>query len=266
VSARHRDRIDRLEVVARGPGWGVVAKPAGLATAGERSCPGRTPLLEAAARSLGAPDVLVVHRLDRGTSGCLVVATEPGTHRALSLAFQERRVGKTYLALVSGIPAAASGTIDAPLERDPRGRGLMRVVRPGAPRALSAGRPKPSSTAWRRLVRFRGCALLEMRPHTGRQHQLRVHLRHIGHPLAVDPQYGSSAPLLLSSIKRGYRPSRRRPEAPLLDRTPLHAWKLTFTCPASGARVQARAPLPPDLRRVVRDLMRYAEPRPGRQD
>ncbi|GIW71065.1 MAG: hypothetical protein KatS3mg102_0607 [Planctomycetota bacterium] len=271
----HR-RPPTLRLLWRAEGWAVLDKPAGLAVAGERNRPGgRTPLLEAAAAALGVEHVLVVHRLDRDTTGCLVVATNPAAHRALSLAFQQRRVVKTYLGLVEGVPQALAGQIDAPLERDPRGGSRMRVARPGRLRP-GAPRPRAARTRWRLLVPFRRHALLALWPETGRQHQLRVHLRQLGHPLVGDPLYGGAERegLRLSALKPGYRPARGRAERPLVQRPALHAWKLLLPAPEPGcsplpapdAAIRVRAPLPQDLRRALRQLLRFARTAPRTRD
>jgi 23S rRNA pseudouridine1911/1915/1917 synthase len=247
--ATRRDEID-IPVLSRGEGYAAVAKPAGYATVAERNRPGETPLLDAIAAALAVPEVLVVHRLDRETSGIMLVAWTPEAHRALSLQFQRREVEKIYLAIVRGEVAREEFAIDAPLEKDPRGGSLMRIARPG--------RGRKSRTRFRVAERFRGFTLLEARPETGRQHQIRVHLQHAGHPLAVDPPYGGGAGIFLSEIKRGYRPARDRSEAPLLGRVSLHALALGFCDPASGEPVRLECPPPRDFERALEALRRHA--------
>ncbi|MHC4391114.1 MAG: RluA family pseudouridine synthase [Planctomycetota bacterium] len=242
-------------MLLRGRGYAVIAKPAGLACSAERSsATNEVPLLDAASKLLGESDVRFVHRIDKGTSGCLLVATDADAHRFLSREFQDRRVKKAYLALVTGAPPK-EGEIDAALEPDPRGGSRMRVAR-GNERGLNRPRPKESHTRFRTLVRFRQTALVVAEPVTGRQHQIRVHLRHVGHPLRVDPLYGGD-PLLLSELKKKYRPSKRRPETPIMSRLTLHAWKLSLATP-DGQRLNVRAPLPSDFRRVLRELLRFS--------
>ena len=247
---KRRGDVIEIPVLLRGAGYAAVSKPAGLATVAERRRPGETPLLDAIGAALGVAEVLVVHRLDRDTSGAMLVAWEPEAHRALSLQFQRREVTKTYWALVRGEVAKDEFTVDASLEKDPRGGSLMRVARPGE--------GKRSETAFRTLERFRGFTLLEARPWTGRQHQIRVHLRHAGHPLAVDEAYGGAAGLYLSELKRGYRPARDRAEAPIIRRVSLHALSLGFRDPASGAPASIEAPPPRDFARALETLRRYA--------
>jgi 23S rRNA pseudouridine1911/1915/1917 synthase len=180
----------------------------------------------------------IVHRLDRGTSGLLVVAKDDETHRSLVRQFASRTVEKEYLALVLGLPARATGEVDAPIGRDPVHRQKMSVRAP---------RGREARTSWRVEERFDGAALLRVRIHTGRTHQIRVHLASIGHPVAGDPVYGGTR-----------TPSSRRAEARAalqsLERPALHAARLAFTHPASGDRLALEAPLPEDLHRVLERL------------
>ena len=173
----------------------------------------------------------VVHRLDRGTSGLLLFARTAAAHRALNLQFERGEPRKTYLALVSGLPPEA-WRCETPLAAGRKGR--MRPARPGEAGA------KAAATAFTRLEDFPSrdglpaCALVEARPETGRTHQLRVHLKCAGHPLALDPDYGEPGPL------------RDAAGAIWLARTPLHAARLAFTHP-DGWALTLEAPLAPDL-------------------
>ena len=180
----------------------------------------------------------IVHRLDRGTSGLLVVAKDDETHRSLVRQFAGRTVEKEYLALVLGAPARAAGEVDAPIGRDPVHRQKMSVRAP---------RGREARTSWRVEERFDGAALLRVRIHTGRTHQIRVHLASIGHPVAGDAVYGGTR-----------TPSSRRAAArealQSLERPALHAARLAFTHPASGERLTFEAPLPPDLEAVLERL------------
>ncbi len=183
----------------------------------------------------------IVHRLDRGTSGLLVVAKDDETHRSLVRQFAGRTVEKEYLALVLGNPARDSGEIGSPIGRDPVHRQKMSVRAP---------RGREARTSWRVVERFDGAALLRVRIHTGRTHQIRVHLASIGHPVAGDPVYGGKRAL----------PSRRgaaREAFASLDRPALHAARLSFTHPTTGERLAFEAPLPAELE-SVRALLRVA--------
>jgi 23S rRNA pseudouridine1911/1915/1917 synthase len=180
----------------------------------------------------------IVHRLDRGTSGLLVVAKGDDTHRSLVRQFAGRTVEKEYVALVLGAPARAAGEVDAPIGRDPVHRQRMSVRAP---------RGREARTSWRVEERLDGATLLRVRIHTGRTHQVRVHLASIGHPVAGDAAYGGTR-----------TPSSRRAaarEALLsLERPALHAARLSFTHPASGERLTFEAPLPPDIEAVLARL------------
>jgi 23S rRNA pseudouridine1911/1915/1917 synthase len=175
----------------------------------------------------------IVHRLDRDTSGLLMVAKHDAAQRSLMAQLKARRVRKTYLALVAGSVAAAVGRIEAPIGRDPRHRTKMAVVTDG----------RPATTGYRVRERFADWTLLELDLVTGRTHQIRVHLDGIGHPVAGDPVYGTGT-------------SRRGPDG--LDRLFLHAWRLELAAPSDGHLIRAEAELPPELAAVL-DGLRRAE-------
>jgi 23S rRNA pseudouridine1911/1915/1917 synthase len=171
----------------------------------------------------------IVHRLDRDTSGLLMVARTDAAQASLQAQLQARRVKKTYLALVQGSVAAAVGRIEAPIGRHPARRTRMGATPNG----------RPSITGYRVRERFSGWTLLELDLVTGRTHQIRVHLEAIGHPVAGDPLYGSGT-------------SRRGPTG--LERLFLHSWRLELTSPSSGRLIRAEAPLPETLESVLRTL------------
>jgi 23S rRNA pseudouridine1911/1915/1917 synthase len=171
----------------------------------------------------------IVHRLDRDTSGLLMVARTDAAQASLQAQLKARRVKKTYLALVQGSVAAAVGRIEAPIGRDSARRTRMGVTPNG----------RPSITGYRVRERFSGWTLLELDLVTGRTHQIRVHLEAIGHPVAGDPLYGSGT-------------SRRGPAG--LERLFLHSWRLELTSPSSGRLIRAEAPLPETLESVLRTL------------
>ena len=182
----------------------------------------------------------IVHRLDRGTSGLLVVAKDDASHLALSRQFSGRTVDKEYLAVVLGVPRAVEGTIDVPIGRDPVHRKRMSVRAP---------RGRAARSTYRLVEAFDGAALLRVRIATGRTHQIRVHLAALGHPVAGDPTYGGRR-----------RPASRRSEAraalETLARPALHAARLAFTHPATGERMSFESPLPADLQELLATLRR----------
>lgn len=241
-----------LEVLAETEHVLVVAKPAGVPTVPDRS--GRQPGVHGRLQALRpAADLRIVHRLDRDTSGCLLLAKGLEAARHFDAEFRAGRVAKTYVALVVGVPAPAVRRIDAWLGPDRR--------RPG--KVVAAAGPRPGFRAAGTEVvlrrRFRRFALLELRPATGRGHQLRVHLQSIGHPIVGDRDYGGE-PLLLSQLKARYK---RRPgvdEQPLVRRLFLHAERVQFT-DVDGAQLDVEAPLPADLAIALRQLEKQPSPR-----
>jgi 23S rRNA pseudouridine1911/1915/1917 synthase len=165
----------------------------------------------------------LVHRLDADTSGVLLVARTPEAHQALRAALGRREIRRTYLTLVRGVPSAPSGTVDAPLDRDPR-HPTRRAVRAGG---------KPAKTHYRVLASWAEAALLEVELETGRTHQIRVHLAAIGHPVVGDRTYGVPSPE---------------------GRMFLHASRVSLAHPHTGKALELTAPLPADLKRRLEDL------------
>jgi 23S rRNA pseudouridine1911/1915/1917 synthase len=181
----------------------------------------------------------IVHRLDRDTSGLLMVAKTDAAQTSLMAQLKARRVKKTYLALVQGSVQAGAGRIEAPIGRDPRNRQRMAVVPDG----------RPSVTGYRVRERFDAWTLLEVDLVTGRTHQIRVHLAALGHPVAGDGVYGTGT-------------ARRGPDG--LERLFLHAWRLVFAKPATGDLVRVEAALPAELEAVLARLRDAAADLPGR--
>lgn len=177
----------------------------------------------------------IVHRLDKGTSGVMVVAKNDATHAALATQFHDHTVERVYLAIVRGAPGPEEGREERPIGRHPRDRKRMSVV---------TGSGRNAQTAWRVRERFPAAAhaLLEVRPETGRTHQIRVHLASAGFPIAGDPVYGRSKP-------------GRRPALPLgLDRPALHAAVLGFRHPGTDEVVRFETSPPPDFEAALEQL------------
>lgn len=168
----------------------------------------------------------IVHRLDKDTSGLLLVAKDDGAQAALVDAMRARSISRRYVALVRGITSSPSGTIDAPIGRHPTRRRLMAVVAGG----------RPSVTHYRVMAPADGMSLLEVTLETGRTHQIRVHMSHLGHPVMGDRTYGGMSD---------------RVRALGLERPFLHAWKLAFPHPDDGRMVEVIDPLPHDLVAVL---------------
>ena len=184
----------------------------------------------------GAARPGIVHRLDLDTTGALVVARTEGAYAGLSTAFAERRVDKTYLAVVYGAPRDETGRIDLPIGRHRHDRKRMQV--------RSGGRP--AITRYRRVAAAAGVSRLEIGLETGRTHQIRVHLKAAGHPLVGDPTYGEAR-------WKGLPGPLRRP-LKTFPRPALHAWRLAFTHPSTGDRLEVEAPVPEDMCRLWREI------------
>ena len=166
----------------------------------------------------------LVHRLDADTSGLMVVAKTPMAHENLSRQIKNRSITKVYLALVKGHPDPAKGRIEAPIGRHPRNRQRMGIV-PGGRSAI---------TEYQTLTKYKGFALLEVRPQTGRTHQIRVHMSALSHPVAGDAKYGGRVPFLRRQF--------------------LHAHRLGFYLPPTQTYREFASPLPPDMEEALRTL------------
>lgn len=212
----------------------VVDKPAGVVVHPARGHQTGTLAQALAGRGGGGDEFRagIVHRLDRDTSGLLVVAKSEAVHRALKAALSARRLTREYLAVVDGHPSARTGTIDAPIGRDRRDRLLV---------SLDTVVPRAARTHFEVVQLMPTSALLRVTLETGRTHQIRVHLAAIGHSVSGDPVYGTAG-------RWG------------LTRQFLHADRLSFDHPVTGATVDVRSPLPPDLEEA---LQRAAHDRSG---
>jgi 23S rRNA pseudouridine1911/1915/1917 synthase len=208
----------------------VVDKPAGLAVHPAPGHPSHTlanavlNYLPALAESGDSLRPGIVHRLDKDTSGLLVVAKNPAAQANLSNQFKSREVSKSYLVLVKGRLTPQTGIIEAAIGRDPRNRQRMAVV----------SRGREARTEYRVVKYVGGCSLLEIRPETGRTHQIRVHLAAIGFPVMGDAAYGVTSPHL--------------------PRQFLHASRLGFKLPSTGRYVEFESPLPPDLEQALKEI------------
>jgi 23S rRNA pseudouridine1911/1915/1917 synthase len=192
--------------------------------------------------------VLVVHRLDKETSGVMLFAMHAQSQRHLSHQFQNNTIEKEYLALVAGKPPQDEGEIVAAIGPHPTSPKRMSVLKHGG---------RPARTLWKIEQRFRNFTLLRVFPKTGKTHQIRVHLAHIGLPLAIDPIYHPhSGTIFLSDFKRDYRPNRNQQERPLIARLTLHAHCLQFEHP-DGRRIILESPLPKDLRATLNQMSRH---------
>jgi 23S rRNA pseudouridine1911/1915/1917 synthase len=192
----------------------------------------------------------IVHRLDRETSGLLIVVKNDIAHRRLALQFELREVRKEYLALVSGVPQRHSDYIDQAIGFHPTCREKMAI------RAPSDG-GKAARTFYETVERFRGFALLSCQSLSGRTHQIRVHLAHIGHPILADKLYSGRSRITLSDLRvreQAGELAGSESGAVLLDRQALHAHRLRFRHPLTGQELDLTAPLPEDMTRTLEAL------------
>jgi len=228
----------------------IVNKPAGLLVIPDRfnaALPSLNRLLEA---KYGGK-IWVVHRLDRDTSGVICFARNEQAHRYLSILFQERDVNKFYAGLVTGIVMPADGRIESPIAEHPAVHGKMVVAKKG----------KMAVTDYRVVEQWPLYSLLQFQIHTGRTHQIRVHMQSIGHPIVCDELYGDGQPFLLSTIKRKYRMSEKdEVEKPLLSRLALHAYRIDFE-KEDGTHINVEADLPKDISACVKQLNKWCAPR-----
>jgi 23S rRNA pseudouridine1911/1915/1917 synthase len=224
-----------LDVVYEDDDLLIVNKPSGLVVHPAPGHPGGTLVNALLARDTryggiaGVQRPGIVHRLDRDTSGLLMVAKDDRAQASLMAQLKARRVKKTYVALVEGAVEAPAGRVEAPIGRDPRNRMKRAVASDG----------QPATTGYRVRERLPGWTLLDVDLITGRTHQIRVHMAALGHAVAGDPVYGTGT-------------ARKGPDG--LDRLFLHAWRLELNSPADGHLIRAEAPLPAALEEVLAGL------------
>ena len=229
------------EVIFENDSFIAINKPAGLLSIPDRE-QSQTSLKDILLAKYGS--IYTVHRLDKETSGIILFAKNEATHKYLSQLFEERKIEKYYQGLVHGIPAQKKGILDAPISEHPLQKGLMVVHRKG----------KESVTAYEVIEEHKSFSLLQFQLHTGRTHQIRVHCKNMGHPLACDELYGDGKPVLLSSIKRNYKLSKHdEEERPMLNRLALHSYRLIFT-DAEGKEFDLIAELPKDIKALLQQL------------
>jgi 23S rRNA pseudouridine1911/1915/1917 synthase len=190
----------------------------------------------------------IVHRLDKDTSGVILVAKEDAAHRELAMQFETRKVFKEYVALTAGELDRDSDYIEGAMKTHPHDR--LRMIVSSDPDA------KEAVSYYEVLERFRGFTLVKVQPKTGRTHQIRVHLAHVGCPVLADKLYGGRDVFRLSDVLPG---TPRDADELLLARQALHAFRLRFRHPKKGTWIEAEAPLPPDMRRTL-DVLREKRP------
>jgi len=235
----------KFEILLENDTFIAINKPAGMLSIPDRE--GKEPSLKAALREKYG-NIFTVHRLDRDTSGVIIFAKDEATHKFLSEAFEHRDVEKLYQGLVQGSLAQPSGSIDFPIMEHPAKAGTMVVNRNG----------KASLTDYEVLEDLGLYSLVQFRIHTGRTHQIRVHMQALGHPIVCDELYGDARPVLLSSFKRNFKLSKdQEQERPILSRLALHSQLLHFQ-DAAGEYHTIEAPLPKDMRALMQQLKKWS--------
>lgn len=228
-------------IIAETENWVALNKPSGLLSIPDRE--GKEVSLKVMLKEKYG-DIYTVHRIDKDTSGLIIFAKNDVAHKHLSKQFEERHTKKIYQGLVLGSPAVSSGTIEASIMEHPAQNGTMIIHRKG----------KEALTDYEVLADFGIYALVQFRIHTGRTHQIRVHMKDLGYPIVCDPLYGDGKPLLLSAIKSKFKLSKNElEERPILGRLALHAFQLSFT-DMDGQTVDLEAPLHKDMRATLQQL------------
>jgi 23S rRNA pseudouridine1911/1915/1917 synthase len=213
-------RKEKIEIIYENDDIIVINKPAGVSVTKDRSrMPQLTDFLKEQIGNETTSKLRLIHRLDKDTSGVMLLARNRQAQRTYADLFFQRKVQKTYLAIVKGAVLDWSGTINAPIGNCKKKPELM---------IIDPRHGKDSITEWRLLADFGLTALLAVMPLTGRTHQIRVHLTSIGLPLAIDPLYAGNMPLMLSEFKKNYKIGKFQEEKPLIDRLTLHAYQIVI--------------------------------------
>lgn len=218
----------------------AINKPAGISTLHERS--GESLSIIELARNFDS-NLRLCHRIDRDTTGLLLLARDEEHYKAINLLFEMRLITKKYLAVVWGKPEWEQVTVSLPLAAAKQGR--SKVDQRGG---------KPSETELKLLKAFKGCALIEARPKTGRLHQIRVHTSAIGFPIMGDITYGGEVPYI-QHFKRKFTPSNKKGAVPMIRRMALHAQSLEFEL--GGQSFLIEAPIPDDMMVLMKQLDKY---------
>ncbi len=244
-----RPKSPAVEILFQDEHLLVINKPSGLdSNRGQFAVECVLDVLEAKLTELSEP-LRLVHRLDRDTSGLMILAKTAEAQKDLSSQWESRSVEKSYLVVVHGVMQPREGTIDLPLRK---------TQNQHRPVMIDSEKGKPAVTEYKVLDQFRQYALLEAHPVTGRMHQIRVHVSAHGCPVLCDQHYGSPEPLLLSQFKRRYKPSGRKEiEKPLIARLALHAHTLKFNHPATRERMEFKLDPPKDFSAAVKQLAKY---------
>lgn len=230
-----------MEIIFENDRFLAVNKPPGLLTIPDRHDDTLSSLYKTLQHQY--EKIFIVHRLDRETSGIILFAKDEATHKYLSRLFEQRNVEKYYLGIVQGTLPQKKGVIEEPIMEHPGGKGMM-----------IHAKGKPSITEYESLEEYGIYSLVQFKIHTGRTHQIRLHMKHIGHPIACDELYGDPKPILLSSFKKKFKLSKHdEEERPLFSRLALHSYELKFK-DQDNKNIDLKAELPKDMRAFLQQL------------
>lgn len=232
-----------IDILLETPDFVAVNKPSGLLSIPDRMGVEQS-LKDMLKQRYG--QIYTVHRLDRDTSGVILFAKTETAHKALSQLFESREMEKFYVGLVNGQMMNANGSIDAAIMEHPGKTTKM----------MTHVKGKTSLTDYQVLEQFRLYSWVQFQIHTGRTHQIRVHMQHIGHSIVCDDIYGDAKPVLLSSIKKNFKLAKiAEEEKPILSRLALHSFQLNFTYNETAYALEA--PIPKDLRALLQQLKKW---------
>ena len=204
-------------------------------------------LNDSVGQAVGRGSIFTVHRLDRDTSGLIVFAKNEAMHKLLSKQFEQRQTEKIYAGLVLGSPANKKGSVDGPIAEHSVKRGMMIIHQRG----------KEAHTDYEVIESFGIYSWMQFQIHTGRTHQIRLHMKDIGHPVVCDELYGDGKPVLLSAIKSKFKLSKNElEERPIMNRLALHAFRLQFH-DANGNLIKLEAPVPKDMMATIQQLRKW---------
>lgn len=238
----NRSSVKGLSIIFENDDFVALDKPSGLLTIPDRHDETQLSLYKILSHQYGR--IFIVHRLDRDTSGLILFAKNEATHKYLSQLFEKRDIEKSYLGIIRGSLAEKKQVISEPIAEHPTHKGVMVITKKG----------KPSLTECNVLEDFGIYSLVHFNIQSGRTHQIRVHMKFLGHPIVCDPIYGDGKSILLSSFKKKYRLSKHdEEERPLINRLALHSYQLNFK-DAQGNAHLLEAPLPKDMKALLQQL------------
>ncbi len=234
--------MKNVSVIFENDNFVAINKPAGILTIPDRHDETQLSLYKILMQQYGKN--FVVHRLDKDTSGLILFAKNEATHKYLSQLFEQRNIEKIYLGIIRGSLPNKKGSVNEPITEHPTLKGVMMVSKKG----------KPSLTDYEVKEDYGIYSLVQFNIHSGRTHQIRVHTKFIGHPIAIDPVYGDGKSILLSSFKKKYKLSlHEEEERPLMNRLALHSYKLNFKDQYNNVH-SLEAPLPKDMKALLQQL------------